>query len=136
MLNILRHSRTPQRYVILSGDVHYSFVYAITLRQRRHSPRMWQVTSSGLKNTFPTTLLDWFDRLNRWLYAPWSPLNWLTKRRRMLIEPYRPAHASHGERLWNRAGIGYVRLDAEGAPSEVMQLGADDVDTHFDRIAD
>lgn len=136
MLNILRHSRTPQRYVILSGDVHYSFVYAITLRQRRHSPRMWQVTSSGLKNTFPTTLLDWFDRLNRWLYAPWSPLNWLTKRRRMLVEPYRPAHASHGERLWNRAGIGYVRLDAEGAPSEVRQLGADDVDTHFDRIPD
>lgn len=131
MLNILRHSRTPQRYVILSGDVHYSFVYAIMIRQRRDSPRMWQITSSGLKNTFPDTLLDWFDRLNRWLYAPWSPLNWLTKRRRMLVEPYHPERASRGERLWNRAGIGQVRLDDDGAPSEVIQLGADDCDTRF-----
>ncbi|WP_367276980.1 alkaline phosphatase family protein [uncultured Salinicola sp.] len=133
MLNILRHSRTPQRYVILSGDVHYSFVYAITIRQRRDSPRMWQITSSGLKNTFPDTLLDWFDRLNRWLYAPWSPLNWLTKRRRMLIEPYRPERRSKGERLWNRAGIGQVCLDDHGAPSEVTQLGADDCDTRFSK---
>ncbi|WP_110649125.1 alkaline phosphatase D family protein [Salinicola peritrichatus] len=133
MLNILRHSRTPQRYVILSGDVHYSFVYAITIRQRNNSPRMWQITSSGLKNRFPDTLLDWFDRLNRWLYAPFSPLNWLTKRRRMLVEPYRPSRAARGERLWNRAGIGHVRLDAEGKPQQVTQLGADDVDTHFTR---
>lgn len=184
MLNILRHSRTPQRYVILSGDVHYSFVYAITLRQRsfetlagqpsertgaafrrkargaqnwRHNlglgenrsdrrtgtaqhsdsltqvagPRMWQITSSGLKNTFPDTLLDWFDRLNRWLYAPWSPLNWLTKRRRMAVDPYYPERASKGERLWNRAGIGQVLLDDQGAPREVTQLGADDCDTRF-----
>ncbi|WP_110655260.1 alkaline phosphatase D family protein [Salinicola halimionae] len=131
MLNILRHSRTPQRYVILSGDVHYSFVYAITIRQRRNSPRMWQITSSGLKNTFPDTLLDWFDRLNRWLYAPWSPLNWLTKRRRMAVVPYYPERASKGERLWNRAGIGQVLLDDHGAPREVMQLGADDCDTRF-----
>ncbi|MGM8932657.1 alkaline phosphatase D family protein [Salinicola halophyticus] len=131
MLNILRHSRTPQRYVILSGDVHYSFVYAITIRQRRNSPRMWQITSSGLKNTFPETLLDWFDRLNRWLYAPWSPLNWLTKRRRMAVAPYDPEHASKGERLWNRAGIGQVLLDDQGAPREVTQLGADDCDTRF-----
>jgi len=131
LLNILRHSRTPQRYVILSGDVHYSFVYAITIRQRRNSPRMWQITSSGLKNTFPQTLLDWFDRLNRWLYAPWSPLNWLTKRRRMAVVPYYPERASKGERLWNRAGIGQVLLDDQGAPSEVLQLGADDCDTRF-----
>ncbi|WP_246837624.1 alkaline phosphatase D family protein [Salinicola sp. MH3R3-1] len=131
MLNILRHSRTPQRYVILSGDVHYSFVYAITIRQRRNSPRMWQITSSGLKNTFPETLLDWFDRLNRWLYAPWSPLNWLTKRRRMAVAPYDPEHASKGERLWNRAGIGQVLLDDQGAPREVTQLGAADCDTRF-----
>ncbi|WP_244179937.1 alkaline phosphatase D family protein [Salinicola salarius] len=131
MLNILRHSRTPQRYVILSGDVHYSFVYAITIRQHRNSPRMWQITSSGLKNTFPDTLLDWFDRLNRWLYAPWSPLNWLTKRRRMAVDPYYPERASKGERLWNRAGIGQVLLDDQGAPREVMQLGADDCDTRF-----
>lgn len=131
MLNILRHSRTPQRYVILSGDVHYSFVYTITIRQRRNSPRMWQITSSGLKNTFPDTLLDWFDRLNRWLYAPWSPLNWLTKRRRMAVDPHYPERASKGERLWNRAGIGQVLLDDQGAPREVTQLGADDCDTRF-----
>ncbi|WP_223160946.1 alkaline phosphatase family protein [Salinicola aestuarinus] len=136
LLNILRHSRTPKRYVILSGDVHYSFVYAITIRQRRNSPRMWQITSSGLKNTFPDTLLDGFDRLNRWLYAPWSPLNWLTKRRRMLIAPWRPDGASRGERLWNRAGIGRVTLGDDGAPRTVSQLGADDVDSGFAQIDD
>ncbi|MFX4336130.1 hypothetical protein ABTA25_20360, partial [Acinetobacter baumannii] len=27
MMNIFRHSRTPGNYLILSGDVHYSFVY-------------------------------------------------------------------------------------------------------------
>ncbi|MCM2129601.1 alkaline phosphatase family protein [Larsenimonas rhizosphaerae] len=132
MLNILRHRRTPQRYVILSGDVHYSFVYALSLRRgHQDSPRMWQITSSGLKNTFPETLLTWFDRLNRWLYAPWSPLNWLTKRRRIAVIPWRPEGARHGERLWNNAGIGRVRLNEQGEPSEIVQLGADARDTRF-----
>ena len=34
MMNIFRHSRTPGNYVILSGDVHYSFMYDIQIRHR------------------------------------------------------------------------------------------------------
>ncbi|MCK2042812.1 alkaline phosphatase family protein [Chromohalobacter sp. TMW 2.2308] len=131
MLNIFRHTRTPGNYVILSGDVHYSFVYDIEVRHRQRGPRLWQITSSGLKNEFPTRLLDVFDRLNRWLYAPASPLNWFTKRRPMHILPRYPQGASHGERLWNQAGIGLVTLDAQGRPASIAQLGVDGSTTYF-----
>lgn len=126
MLNIFRHSRTPAHYVILSGDVHYSFVYDIRLRQREAGPRLWQITSSGLKNEFPRRLLDSLDRLNRWLYAPRSPLNWLTQRRPMLISPRIPDRSTRGERLWNGAGLGQVYLDAQGRPQQIRQLNADE----------
>ncbi|WP_434456684.1 alkaline phosphatase D family protein [Stutzerimonas urumqiensis] len=125
MLNIFRHSRTPGRYVILSGDVHYSFVYEIHLRGRREGPRIWQITSSGVKNEFPPRLLDWFDRLNRWLYSPRSPLNWMTKRRRLEVVPRIPDRSRAGERLWNGAGIGWLELDEAGTPVRIAQLNAD-----------
>ncbi|WP_280547471.1 MULTISPECIES: alkaline phosphatase D family protein [unclassified Halomonas] len=131
MLNIFRHSRTPGHYVILSGDVHYSFAYDIRIRQRREGPRIWQITSSGIKNAFPDTLLNWFDRLNRWLYAPRSPLNWFTKRRRMQITPRDPDCAKAGERLWNGSGIGLVELDELGRPSDIRQLDARGFDVTF-----
>ncbi|MEQ5801145.1 alkaline phosphatase D family protein [Halomonas sp. H10-9-1] len=131
LLNIFRHSRTPGNYVILSGDVHYSFAYDIRIRQRRQGPRLWQITSSGIKNAFPDTLLDWFDRLNRWLYAPWSPLNWFTKRRRLAITPRDPDHAKAGERLWNGSGIGLVDFDDQGRPREIRQLDARGFDVRF-----
>ncbi|KAA0014190.1 alkaline phosphatase family protein [Billgrantia pellis] len=131
MLNIFRHARTPGNYVILSGDVHYSFAYDIRIRQRRHGPRLWQVTSSGVKNAFPATLLDWFDRLNRWLYAPRSPLNWLTQRRRLEIRPRDPERASAGERLWNGSGIGLVDFDESGRPIDIRQLDARGFDVRF-----
>ncbi|QBR33737.1 MULTISPECIES: alkaline phosphatase D family protein [Pseudomonas] len=121
ILNIFRHTRTPGNYVVLSGDVHYSFVYEVLIRHRKAGPRIWQITSSGIKNEFPKTLLEWFDRLNRWLYSPRSPLNWFTKRRRMRIVPYTPEHAEAGERLWNSAGIGQVFFNALGQPSEIIQ---------------
>ncbi|MBS99500.1 MAG: hypothetical protein CMI01_12585 [Oceanospirillaceae bacterium] len=132
MLNIFRHTRTPEHFVILSGDVHYSFVYDIEIRFRKGGPKIWQITSSGLKNEFPARLLKLFDRLNRWLYAPWSPLNWFTRRRLMWVSPRRPDSASPGSRLVNRSGIGLVRFDEDGEPLEVWQLGADGCDTHFD----
>lgn len=131
MLNIFRHSRTPGNYVVLSGDVHYSYVYDIRIRHRQQGPHIWQITSSGLKNAFPDTLLDWLDRLNRWLYAPWSPLNWLTKRRRMHISPRDPDGAKAGERLWNGTGIGLVRLDEQGRPEEIRQLDVCGVEVLF-----
>jgi hypothetical protein len=125
ILNIFRHSRTPGNYVVLSGDVHYSFVYEVLIRHRKAGPRIWQITSSGIKNEFPPALLEWFDRLNRWLYSPRSPLNWLTKRRRMRIVPHIPEHAEAGERLWNSAGIGQVFFNEKGQPREIYQLNAD-----------
>ncbi|WP_227370231.1 alkaline phosphatase family protein [Halomonas sp. M20] len=131
MLNVFRHTRTPRNYVILSGDVHYSFVYDVRIRHRDEKPHIWQITSSGIKNGFPDTLLDWFDRINRWLYAPWSPLNWFTKRRRMQVRPFIPDRAKAGERLWNGSGIGHVRLDEQGRPSEINELGVNGVTVCF-----
>lgn len=132
LLNIFRHAKTPSHFTVLSGDVHYSFVYDVKLRRgKRNRPSIWQITSSGIKNEFPRQLLDWFDRLNRWLFAPYSPLNWFTKRRRMRVTPRNPKPSAVGERLVNRAGIGYVRFDAAGKPVEIRQLGADGVDVTF-----
>ena len=131
LLNIFRHNRTPENFVVLSGDVHYSFVYDVRLRRRPQAPRIWQITSSGIKNQFPDTLLDWLDRLNRWLYATWSPLNWFTKRRRMRIYPRLPSTRSRGERVWNRAGIGEVRLTRDGQPWLIRQLGSAGDDCDF-----
>ncbi|MEG5265953.1 alkaline phosphatase D family protein [Pseudomonas sp. JDS28PS106] len=124
ILNIFRHSRTPGNYVILSGDVHYSFVYEILIRHRSGGPRIWQITSSGIKNEFPRRLLDTFDRLNRWLYSPRSPLNWFTKRRLMKVVPRIPEHSKAGERLWNSAGVGQVFLNETGQPVLINQLNA------------
>ncbi|EKT4478199.1 alkaline phosphatase family protein [Pseudomonas putida] len=124
ILNIFRHSRTPGHYVVLSGDVHYSFVYEVLIRHRQRSPHLWQVTSSGIKNEFPRRLLDALDRLNRWLYAPRSPLNWFTKRREMEVVPRTPNHSKAGERLWNGAGLGQVFFDEQGRPARVYQLDA------------
>ncbi|WP_339533196.1 alkaline phosphatase D family protein [Pseudomonas mucidolens] len=125
ILNIFRHSRTPGNYVILSGDVHYSFVYEVLIRHRDAGPNIWQITSSGIKNEFPRSLLEWFDRLNRWLYSPRSPLNWLTRRRRMQVVPHTPEHAEAGERLWNSAGVGQVFFNEQGQPEAIYQHNAD-----------
>ena len=122
LMNLFRHPKTPQHFVILSGDVHYSFVYEVNLRGRQGGPDIWQITSSGLKNQFPGKLLDVLDRLNRWLYSPRSPLNWFTKRRSMKIVPHKPDNAKAGERLLNRAGIGLVELNDDGSPHKVLQL--------------
>ncbi len=111
--------------------MHYSFVYEVLIRHRKAGPRIWQITSSGIKNEFPKTLLEWFDRLNRWLYSPRSPLNWFTKRRRMRIVPYTPEHAEAGERLWNSAGIGQVFQcagTAERDHSAQFERGGEDAD--------
>ena len=125
MLNIFRHSRTPGNYIILSGDVHYSFAYDVQVRDRDRTPHIWQLTSSGIKNEFPRRLLDWLDRLNRWLYSPRSPLNWFTQRRDLAISPRLPDQRHRGERVWNGAGIGQVTLDAQGRPTRILQHNAD-----------
>jgi hypothetical protein len=125
ILNIVRHSRTPGNFVVLSGDVHYSFAYDVEVRDSDRMPHIWQITSSGIKNEFPRRLLEWLDRLNRWLYSPRSPLNWFTQRRDLALTPHLPDARRHGERVWNGAGIGQVWLDAQGRPVRMVQHNAD-----------
>ena len=123
ILNIFRHRRTPKNFVILSGDVHYSFAYDIQLKYRRNSPHIWQITCSGFKNEFPHKLLDWLDRFNRWIYANHSPLNWFTKRRRMRIRSRKP-DVHHSRQLFNGSSVGRVRFNDLGEPTEISVLPA------------
>nr|MCU0957056.1 alkaline phosphatase family protein [Hydrogenophaga sp.] len=129
ILNVFRHPRTPQHFVVLSGDVHYSFVYDVELRERVRGqvrgPDIWQICSSGLRNAFPARLLDSLDLANRWLYSPRSPLNWFTRRRSMRVIPRKPEGTAHGRRLLNGSGIGLVELDDEGVPWRIRQLLCD-----------
>ncbi|MDX5408989.1 MAG: alkaline phosphatase family protein [Thauera sp.] len=133
ILNIFRHRKTPRHFVVLSGDVHYSFVYDVELRGRLRGPDIWQICSSGLRNEFPPRLLGVLDRLNRWLYSPRSPLNWFTRRRHMRVTPRRYEGASQGRRLLNGAGIGLVELDTEGVPWRIRELLADGQTIAFER---
>ncbi len=137
VLNIFGHPQTPQTFVILSGDVHYSFVYDVELRPqarrglRGDAPRIWQLCSSGLRNQFPGRLLAVLDHLNRWLYSPRSPLNLFTRRRSMRVVPRKPEGTPHGRRLLVGHGIGLVELDAKGQPWRMRQLMCDGRDIAF-----
>ena len=109
MLNIFRHHKTPTHFIILSGDVHYSFFYEVTHRFRRSDSKIFQITSSGIKNQFPAKALLYLERLNRYLYATYSPLNWFTKRRRMKINVRKP-ELNKKSTLVNQSGIGLITL--------------------------
>jgi hypothetical protein len=123
MLNIFRNRKTPPNFVILSGDVHYSFVYDITLRFRHNSPNITQITSSGIKNEFPDKLLRWFDRLNSLFYSKYSPLNWFTQRRNMLVRHRKP-NDHKLTTLLNASGIGLLKIDQACNKVEAQQLCA------------
>lgn len=112
MLNIFRHYRTPPEFIILSGDVHYSFVYDVRLRFRRNSPHITQFTCSGLKNTFPDGLLTQLERFNRYLYGPDSPLNIFTRRRNMSVTA-RPVSKSDTDTLLNHSAVGQLIIDQQ-----------------------
>lgn len=125
ILNVFRHRKTPRHFVILSGDVHYAFAFDILLRRVVDGPEIWQITSSGLGNSFPPALLRRFDRLNRFLFASRSPLNWLTQRRRMRIKQRRPSQYSGRyphQRLVNGAGVGRVYLNESGQPTRIEHV--------------
>ncbi|MFC3853738.1 alkaline phosphatase family protein [Salinispirillum marinum] len=130
MLNIFQHARTPKSFTVLSGDVHYSFVYDVRIRHSKSSPKITQVTASGLKNAFPEPLIGRFDRLNHFLYGRGSPLNLLTKRRRMRI---RPRHPSSGKRyeLHNQHALGVVKLNEQGEPTYIGLYHPDQSQTVF-----
>jgi hypothetical protein len=146
LLNIFKHPKTPQHFVILSGDVHYSFVYDIEIRFHHHSPKIWQITSSGIKNQFPQPLIGVFDRLNLWLYGPYSPLNLLTKRRSMRIKGRKLLVGTVEEinkktktqqlklghqRLQPKSGLGYLALNDDGSPQMIADLHSDGTRTVF-----
>lgn len=118
ILNIFRHHRTPPEFIILSGDVHYSFVYDIALRTQKNSPEITQITASGIKNNFPSALLLFFDVMDRLLFRRYSPLNWFTKRRWMRIRRRYPdgktLNSGNKAALLNQNGIGELRLTDEG----------------------
>jgi hypothetical protein len=121
LLSIFKHGNSPRKVVILSGDVHYSFVYDLVIRFRRNSPHIWQITASGLKNEFPAPVLKRLAALNRLLYHRNSPLNWFTTRKRMKIESRRV----EGQRSWqllNRSGLGVVKLNPAGEPWQISVL--------------
>jgi hypothetical protein len=130
ILNIFRHVKTPPHFVILSGDVHYSFVYDVTLKFRRNSPKIVQVTSSGIKNEFPEKLLNWLDKLNQLLYARRSPLNWFTQRRRMSIRVRKP-NDNPTRTLSNGSGIGYIRFTDKDNIIETKTLSSSGEDVDF-----
>jgi len=130
ILNIFKHPKTPHHFVILSGDVHYSFVYDIELRFRHFSPKIWQITSSGIKNQFPPALIACLDTINRILYGPYSPLNFFTKRRSMKISSRNVV--GHGKRrLIERSGLGQLKLNSDGSPSSISDLHNDGSVTEF-----
>ncbi len=135
ILNIFRHPQTPRTFVVLSGDVHYSFVYDVELRTqtrlRGPGPHIWQICSSGLRNRFPPRLLAVLDHLNRWLYSPRSPLNRFTRRRHMRVTPRKPEGTPHGRRLLNGSGVGLVELYKQGQPTRIRQLLTDGDDVTF-----
>ena len=131
LLNIFSHRKTPQEFIILSGDVHYSFAYDVNVRFRHCSPNIYQICCSGIKNKFPEKLLPIFNRLNGWLFGHFSPLNLFTKRKRMLIRGRRP-NGHRSSRLVNNSGIGLVRIAESGAPSEISVLHSDGSKTTFE----
>ncbi|MDD1793707.1 alkaline phosphatase family protein [Enterovibrio sp. ZSDZ42] len=121
LLNIFKHPKTPKNFVILSGDVHYSFAYDIRIRFRKGSPRIWQITCSGFRNQFPEPYLSVFEWFDRKLFWPESPLNIFTRRKRMRIERRRPDNGSP-QLLVNASAVGEVLLYPDGSPATIGLL--------------
>ncbi|PML57765.1 hypothetical protein [Vibrio lentus] len=130
LISIFTHTKTPTNFVVLSGDVHYSFAYDIKLRYRRNSPNIYQITCSGIKNQFPAPLLKFCDVCDRLLYSPRSVLNYFTKRKRLRIEKRSPDNQTF-YRLSNRSAIGELRLDRDGKPQSITTLSGDGKITRF-----
>ncbi len=130
LLSIFTHTKTPTNFVILSGDVHYSFACDIKLRFRKCSPNIHQITCSGIKAQFPEPLLGFCDHADRLLYSPRSPLNFFTKRKRLKIQKRDPS-IEGVRRLVNSTAIGEVRLDSTGKPQRVSILKGDGDEVDF-----
>ncbi|WP_245680710.1 alkaline phosphatase family protein [Veronia pacifica] len=130
IMNIFKHPRTPHNFIVLSGDVHYSFAYDIMIRFRKSSPRIWQITCSGLRNQFPQPYLDIFEWLDRMLFGTRSPLNIFTRRKRMRIVKRLPSN-NDKQYLVNSSAVGLLMLNDDGSPKEIALLTADNSTIHF-----
>ena len=124
LLNIFKHPKTPKHFIILSGDVHYSFAYDIHLRFRKGTPKIWQITCSGFKNSFPEPYLSIFEACDRKLFGPSSPLNIFTRRKRMHIDR-RKTDKYKEKRLINQSAIGELLLNLDGTPIHIGLLTAE-----------
>lgn len=133
ILNIFLHKRTPQHFTLLSGDVHYSFVFDVTIRRRDQSPEICQITASGIKNSFPNALLKLMNFLDRLFYAASSPLNIFTKRRRMHVKARR-VNGKRGHRLVNESAIGRLSLDQQGKPDGIELITASGQTHEFTQV--
>ncbi len=109
LLELFADADTAQNIVILSGDVHYGFVSDVSLRSAARSPDIWQLTSSGLRNTFPDGLLRFFARIDAWAFRPESPLNRLTKRWALHVS-MRQCSDTSAQRVLNGSQFGRVWL--------------------------
>lgn len=130
ILNIFRHHKTPLNFIILSGDVHYSFVYDVSIRYRKNSNKIIQFTCSGLKNEFPKKLLSWFDKLDQILFSENSLLNFFTKRRHMRITNRVP-DVSPKQSVYNASSIAVLKLDDEGKAVSCQIVTADSKSVSF-----
>ncbi|MDA0147351.1 alkaline phosphatase D family protein [Vibrio sp. LaRot3] len=133
LLSIFTHTKTPTNFVILSGDVHYSFAYDIKLRFRKSSPNIFQITCSGFKNQFPEPLLSTCDWIDQAIYSPRSPLNFFTKRKRLKVYKRDP-DTEGSKRLVNASAIGELKLDSHGKPSQISILTGEGKQVHFPPI--
>ncbi len=131
ILNIFRNRKTPPQFIILSGDVHYSFVYDVSHRFIRSSSRIVQITCSGIKNEFPKAIIHTLERLNYHLYGSYSPLNWFTKRRRMRIKVRKPSIKTN-HTLYNGCGIGVLTLSDDFNDVDATILNARHDVVHFE----
>lgn len=131
LLETFHDPETPKDFVILSGDVHYSFCYDVRLRFKKDSPRITQITASGIKNQFPSKLIATLDKWNLRLYGPKSPLVWFTKRRKMKIRARYPNRKNKWRTLVSKSAIGLVQWPADRNKPIVKVLCHDGEDITF-----
>jgi len=132
LMDIFRRPDTPIETIILSGDVHYSFCFSVQARFGKHDNRIWQLTASGIKNEFPKKLLKYFDRLDSFLYARWSPLNFFTKRWQMKVTKH-VCHSEHKHSpyLLSHAAISLIELN-DSILSGYYLIHSDGSTSHFE----
>lgn len=131
LMDIFNSDNTANQFIILSGDVHYSFVYDLRLRFTKQSPTIHQITASGFKNQFPVKLIRILDKLNRLFYGHKSPLNWFTKRRKMKISTRYPNRKDKSLSLLSKSAVGVLELPADRKRPVARLLTHDHQDVEF-----